>query len=415
MDKILFIFSLVLMSINSLAQEFDWEAKLDKVTKDAYYKINISPGIVSASENNNADIRLYDASNNEIPYIVEKEQMVNRKEFFVEYKIIKNESLRKWPYYSRIVVHNPDKDEISNFQLVIRNADVTKSLKLSGSDDGKHWYVIKDKYRFRSIYSDESVSVIKILNFPKSNYEYFEILIDDWRNNPINIQNAGYFDMTLEEGKYARISGHEIMQTELKKEKQSLLEINFPSAQLVNKIQLKIDGPEFYHREAEILVKDSTVYKKKDTEYFFTPIHSFIISSNSLNNVYFNDFRIKEFFIRINNYDNQPIKITSVNIWQLKHYLVASLKKDESYFIRTGNSDLVQPEYDLKYFKGEIPKKLNQVSAKKIVNISEKKEIGQKGLQVNKIVIWLVIGGIAILLIYFTTKMMKDMGNSPKI
>jgi hypothetical protein len=206
LKKILLFITIIWLSSNVSAQDWHWQADLDDIAKDGFYKINISPEIVSASENNNGDIRIYDASDNEIPFIIDKEQSVNLKEFFVEYKIITNETQRKWPYYSQIIIHNPKKNEISNFQFIIRNADVSKNLKLSGSDDAAHWYVIKDKYRFRSIYNDESTSVIKILNFPNSNYEYFEILIDDWRDNPINIQKAGYFDTAVEEGKYAVIT-----------------------------------------------------------------------------------------------------------------------------------------------------------------------------------------------------------------
>ncbi|MEN8121402.1 MAG: hypothetical protein ABFS35_13705 [Bacteroidota bacterium] len=409
LKKALIFITFILVSSNVSAQEFNWEAEVEHIANKGFYKINISPEIVSASENNNADIRIYDAQGNEIPYITDKEQAVNLKEFFVEYKIIKNETQRKWPYYSRIIIHNPKKNKISNFQLIIRNADVSKSLKLSGSDDAAHWYVIKDKYRFRSIYTDESTSVIRILNFPNSNYEYYEVLIDDWRDNPLKIERAGYFDTAIEEGKYAVILNPKIKQEELKEEKQSLVHVDFQTKQLINKIHLKIDGPEFYHREAEILVKDSITYKKKKPEYFYRTVHSFIISSNSLNNIYFTAFDTKEFFIRINNHDDKPIEISGLNSWQLKHYLISKLNKAEKYYIRTGNIEMLEPEYDLKYFKNEIPKKLNSVSIKTIVDISTKKQVKQKGFQVNKLVVWLVIGGIAILLIYFTAKMMKDM------
>jgi len=365
LNKVLLILSLIWISSNIFAQKFNWEAALNNIPEDGYYRINISPEIVSASENNNSDIRIYDASGKEIPFFIEKEQSVNFKEFFVEYKMITNETQRTWPYYSRIVIHNPKKNEISNFQLIIRNADVSKTLKLSGSDDKRNWYVIKDKYRFRSIYNDEGTSVIKILNFPKSNYEYYEILIDDWRDNPLKIEKTGFFDTTVEEGKYTTITKPEIEQRELTEEKQSLVKVNFPTKQLINKIHIKINGPEFYYREAEILVKDSSVYKKKEPEYYYRTVHSFVISSNSLNNIYFTGFDVEEFFIRIKNYDNQPIEIVGLNTWQLKYYLVSKLEKNEKYFIRTGNAEIMEPEYDLKYFKNEIPKKLSSVSTKK--------------------------------------------------
>ena len=411
--KLLF-FSIIFLSVSTFAQDWHWEGELNDITNDGFYKINISPEIVSASENNNADIRIYDALGNEVPFIMEKELSVNLKEFFVEYKIITNETQRKWPYYSRIVIHNPKKNKISNFKLIIRNADVSKALKLSGSDDAVHWYVVKDKYRFRSIYNDEATAVIQILNFPNSNYEYYEILIDDWRNNPIKIEKVGYFDLAREEGKYAKIINPTIEQKELKEKKQSLVHVQFPTKQFINKIHLKIDGPEFYYRDAEILIKDSTIYKKKKTEYFFRSIHSFIISSNSLNNIYFTGFDTKEFYIRVNNYDDKPIIISSINIRQLKHYLISKLRKSENYYVRTGAIDILSPEYDLKYFKNEIPENLSFISTKGIIDISTKEQLKPRGLQVDKIVIWLLIGGIALLLIYFIIKMMKDMNSGKR-
>jgi len=407
--KIISFISIILVSLPISGQKFHWEAELNTVPANGFYKINISPEIVSASANNANDIRIYDALDTEIPYILEKEQAVNFSKYFVEYKVITNKNLRRWPYYSRIVIHNPKKNKISNFQLIIRNADVSKRLKLSGSDDASHWYVIKDKYLFRSVYDNNEVSVIKIMQFPTSNYEYYEILIDDWRNNPIQVKKAGYFNTAVEQGKYAKIENPQLSQKDKKKDKQSMIHVVFPSQQLINKIQLRIEGPEFYYRQAEILLKDSSVSKKRKTEYFFRPVKSFIISSNSLNSIYLSDFNTKDFYIRINNKDNQAIKIKEVNAWQLNHYLTAKLQKNKNYFIRTGDKDLYKPEYDLMYFKNEIPKSPKQLSAKKIVNIFKKERTEPKGLQANKMVLWSVIGVIAVLLIYFTTKMIGDM------
>ena len=414
LKKKLNLIVILLFPVIAFAQKFHWEAELNNVPANGFYKINISPDIVSASQNNANDFRIYDAAGTEIPYIHEAEKAVNLSKYFVGYKIIENKNLRRWPYYSRIVIHNPRKDKISNIQLVIRNADVTKRLKLSGSDDASHWYVIKDKYLFRSVHDNNETSVIKIMQFPVSDYEYFEILIDDWRDNPIQIQKAGYFNLAVEQGKYAKIKSPQFSQEDKKEDKKSTVHVVFPRQQLINKIGLKIDGPEFYYREAQILLKDSSVDKKHKTEYFFRPVKSFVISSNSLNTIYLSGLRVKEFYLRIDNKDNQPIIVKEVKTWQLNHYLVAKLQKDKSYFIRTGDADLKAPEYDLMYFKNEIPKSPKQLSTKKIVNIFKKERAVPKGLQANKMVLWLIIGAIAILLIYFTTKMMGDIQKKNK-
>jgi len=72
------------------------------------------------------------------------------------------------------------------------------------------------------LYSDYETSVIKIIDFPASNYEYYEILIDDWKSNPINVLKAGFYNISVEKGKYSPVEEPQISQIDLKEEKQSL-------------------------------------------------------------------------------------------------------------------------------------------------------------------------------------------------
>ncbi len=392
----------------SNAQEFAWRASVTGINSDGFSRILLSPEIISKLKNDFEDIRMYDSENKEIPYIFESERPIEYNDYFVEYKIIEKTEQTQWPYYTRLVIHNPKKNDISNIQLVIRNSDVSKSLKLSGSDDNKSWYSIKDGYRFHSMYSDETTSVIKIIDFPVSNYEYYEVLIDDWKNNPINIVKAGYFNTSVEKGKYTNTVEPEISQLELKKEKQSLVKIVFPEKTRLNKITFKVEGPDFYYREAELQIRDSSLNKRKQYEFNFQTISSIVISSNNLNTWYFDNLNTDVIYLRINNFDDAPIKIQSVEAEQLNHYLVCKLEKSKKYTLKFGNQNLETANYDLKYFKDKIPKTIPIIKTSDIksLSISDK---AQNGFVLDKRFIWAAIILVAVFLVYMITRMLKDM------
>jgi len=402
--------SLTFVCVVSLtAQDFNWQGKIDPASSDGFYKVLISPDIAAKSENDFGDIRIYSSDNKEIPYIFESEKPLTYSDYFVEYKIVEKKEQTEWPYYTRIVLHNPKRTKISNIQLIIRNSDVTKSLKLSGSDDNKNWYVIKDGYRFHSMYSDETTAVIKIIDFPLSNYEYYEILIDDWKNNPIKVLKAGYFNTSVDEGKYTSINAPEISQLEIKDEKQTLVKVVYPEKYNFDKISVEIDGPEFYYRNAEIQVRDSALNKRKEYDYFFRTVADVALNSSSSNTWYFDNLKTNTFYFRIHNNDDTPLNVIGIDAGQLNHYLICKLEKSGNYLLKFGNNETAAPVYDLKYFKDQIPKNAPILKVADIKRLNGEEKTEPKGLYLNNAFIWVAIVAVVVLLLYMVTRMMKDM------
>ncbi|MDF1547634.1 MAG: hypothetical protein P1P88_07415 [Bacteroidales bacterium] len=396
------------------AQDFSWQTKLPAIENEGFYKILLSPEISAKLQNNFGDIRIYDADNKEVPYIFESEKPLSYSDYFVEYKIIEKKEQTAWPYYTRLVIHNPEKTKISNIHLIIRNSDVSKSLKLSGSDDNKNWYIIRDGYRFQAMYSDETTSVIKIIDFPVSNYEYYEILIDDWKNNPLNIQKAGYYNTSVDQGKYSVIASPQINQLEKKEEKQTLVKVVYPEKYSFDKITVHVQGPEFYYRTAEIQIRDSVKNKRNEYDYYFSTIANITLSSSSQNTWYFNNLRTNVLYLRIDNKDDEPLNITGVEGEQLNHYLICKLKKSEAYTLRFGNAEISSPNYDLQYFKDKIPEAIKILQTSDIASLKSEVQVEDAGFKLDSAFIWVAIIAVVILLIYMVTKMMKDMKSDPK-
>lgn len=391
------------MSFSGFSQDFKWECKTKKVTKNGFNEILLTPEITGKLNSDYGDIRLYDSTGSEIPFIQYSEKPILYKQMFKEYEIIKKE--HKYDY-TRLVIHNPKKNEITNFSLVIKNADVRKWLTLNASDNQKEWYALKEHYYFQSFYNEDSVSEIRILNFPKSNYEYYELLISDYYDNPINILKAGYYDWSVSIGKYSQINNVKISQTDSLK--QSIVKISFAQQQYIDKLQIEIDGPEFYFRDAVISVAKK-INVKGESKLCYEEIKPAKITSNSENIIAFSGFPAKELYLIIQNYDDKPLNIKTVNAYQLNHYLTANLKDGETYLLKFGNEKLRLPVYDLKFFTDSIPDELPLITTCDVKSIKKVVKSELKPFYYNPVFIWITIVIVALIIGYVSLKMIKEM------
>ena len=129
----------------------------------------------------------------------------------------------------------------------------------------------------------------------------------------------------------------------------------------------------------------------------------------------FNLFNIyeKDFYIEIENQDNQPLKISNVSFFQVPISVIADLKTSEKYTLKTGNPNAIAPNYDIENFKNSITAELPEAKISEIVmpKLSQK-NIQEKQFWEQPWFMWVCIcvGGIAVL--YFSMSLLKDI-NKP--
>ncbi len=170
----------------ALAQTFLYEAKLDTVPADGFYKISLNPLIMGKLKPNLSDIRLYEGSSQEIPYILQQEEPVQYKKLFKEYEIVSKISQPKSG--TSLILRNAGRSKINNISLEIQNTNATKKAQLSGSNDARHWYTIDDGFVLQPVKSKSATSEVKSLEFPLSEYEYYKLDIDDSLSAPMKHQ-----------------------------------------------------------------------------------------------------------------------------------------------------------------------------------------------------------------------------------
>jgi hypothetical protein len=343
---------------SAIAQDFNYQGQIEIAKKTEYHKILLAPEITGPMTRGLADIRIYSETQREIPYVLRSESHATRQTGFKQYKIYDRDYNRGWDYESRYLIRNDEGTTIDHIVLKIRNFSDNKRVRISGSDDGNQWFTIKNGYTFHEVTSATDAFNYKVVHFPKSNYKFYKLESDDRRHrDPINIMEAGYFTDDLEHGSYQAAIVPNLTQTEDREKKTSTIKVQWPHSQWVDKLRLDINTEENFHRRAELFVK----YYNEDSTFYMEKVKTFWLSSTQLNELRFNKFKCKEMHLVIDNKDNYPVKINDALAFQLKHYLIAELKKGEQYFVQFGNRMAKKPEYDIVYFTDEIPAEMKQL------------------------------------------------------
>lgn len=384
----------VMFQFVALGQEYNYKATIPKVEKTGYYKILLSPEITSFLNADYSDIRIYNAENEETPYILEKENSINKKRFFVDYEIIEKQYFKK-NRYTRIVFHNKYEKKINNIVLKIKNAEVGKRLILNASYDKKNWYAVKDFY-YNSI-TNNDVAEGLVLQFPSSDYEYYELIVDDFFDKPINIFQVGFYNSTQEKGEFSEIG----ISKYLIKDSLNETHIAIPVSNFVDRISFEVNSPENYNRKAEFYVNQKILKKNKkqilknvnlvsDTENTFSIIHQI---EDTLH-------------VRIENNDNQSLNISDIKLHQLNKYLTAKLDAGREYELRFSNKEITKPEYDLVHFSNIIPKETEILKISKIEK-NTRKETELDNINFDSFWLWSIIIAIGSLLTYMSYSMVN--------
>jgi hypothetical protein len=389
------------------AQNFSYQAKVDSTLETGFHTILVSPLIRAHVNVDFSDIRLFDDKNAEIPYLKRNETPISYKQLFKEYRIISNTF--KKGCCTELIIENKNKRKINNISLLINNSDVQKKFKLSGSDDQKNWYVIKDNYLFHSIFSDTEIAEIKLMNFPLSDYAFFKIEIDDSASASLKINKAGYYDTEAEEGKYSEIPVFKLTHFVSKKDKKTYVRVLLNEQYYLDKLELKIEGPTYYLRNASISKRLGDPAVKWDDNSSYESIQTFELASNNPNIIDVSGLIADEFYIIIENDDNQPLHISSLQIFQLNSYLTAHLEKGKHYTLKFGDKNLSAPVYDLKYFENSIPETVPVLKTGEIISMIKDEVKVQKQWLSNKAILWTVIGIVIVFMTILSLKMIREM------
>ena len=403
--KAINFFLFLLFTGISFAQ-YSATATIKKVNENGFHKIALSPEIRSFSKEDLGDLRIYDSKNKEVPYAIFNSVSHDLPNDFEKYRIVSKSSV---PNKKTAVVIEVAKENYTEVALVIGNSEITKFYSISGSDDLKNWYGLVNKAQLVDYKTSTSSKVTRLIQFPKTSYRYIKIEFDDTKTLPINILEAGaYFEKLV----YLKTNKNTINSIRIQKTeafKKTIYQLNSNQPQIINQLVFDIENPAFYKRNG-IVYKNEILKRKRKTTTYRSELAQLELNSENSDTLSLPQLFDTEWFIEIDNQDNPPLEIKKIHFLQNILVLVADLKTNESYTIKTGNTQLSTPSYDLSYFsnkiKSNIPEaKLND--AKHLVSPSTSDSKDQSIWQ-KPWFMWLCISLAGIAVAYFSLNLAKD-------
>jgi hypothetical protein len=408
MKKIVRIIAFLFFVNASFAQNTT-NAKIKPVTANGLHKLVLPIEIRSFSKEDLSDFRILDSKGNEVPYFSDKNAEAISNSSYKEYKIISKSEIPK--KQSLFIFENPEKT-INQVALTIANYDGEKNYSLSGSNDQKQWFGISNNNYLSDLNASDATFVSKTIEFPLTNYKYIKIDLDDKKSLPIRIIAVGNFNLKTQLTTLLPVAFKQKTITELKSEKKTQIHVVFENTNFLDQIHFDIPNPKMYKRYATIykIVSEKIKHKFEDRKI---GLISFELNSNSPNTFNLATLHEKEFYIEIENDDNQPLEIKNIQFSQIPVLVIADLKVNENYTIKTGNPNLMAPVYDISSFKNSIS---NNLPIAEILDVQTEKTntevTTRKAFWQESWFMWVCICVAAIAILYFTSSLIKDMKKS---
>ena len=401
-----FIVFLILPSL-LFSQDFTVEGKISGIKTNGLHSVLITPEIRSLSNENLSDIRIFDSKNRETPYFLTND-FKTTSTAFEEYKIISKSNVPNKS--SSVVFENSSNKNITELTLAISNSDVEKSYNISGSNNLSEWFGLVNNRLLYDLSDSENTFIYKNISVPNNQYRYLKIDFNDKKTLPIAVLKVGKFSSQTSSSALQEIKKEDFKIQEFPKEKKTRITFKFENSQIINQISFTIKNASLYRRTAKIIVNRSKVYKKRKKNYEEI-LENFELASNATNTFSIGELREKEFYIDIENQDNQPLSIAEVKLFQLPIYAVADLISGENYMLKSGNLNLLEPHYDLSSFQNSISKALPEAQITAITKIkkSQKTIVKNTDIWSQPWFMWVCIGIGGLIIFYFSLSLIKDM------
>lgn len=399
----------LLIAGNGLAQPI-YKAQLLPVGSDGFYAVDLSAEILGGASPDLSDVRILDGNGKEVAWLLKEDIEQNSNNEFIPFQTEIVSEQRK----TDLLIDTKGKP-LSSFILQIKNADADKNAFLLGSNDRKNWFVVKEHLLLTNTSSQNRTNAFLNLEFPLSDYQYYKLSVNDSLSAPLNVIGVG---MVKNESYYKK----QIVDIPVKKYtigedgKYTDLEIIFPFKYQIEGIVFYISYPQYYNRDIKLYLpatKRSFTKKRllKDREHDYMPAYyEETLSADNGNPVTIGYSQYTDTLkMSIYNGDDQPLTIDSVKTYTSKLYLIAGLKKGNTYTLTYGDKKASFPNYDLSFGK-QLPDSIQHISVVNIEQLSVPQQPGSdKWLFFFKTYgVWLVIAFVIVQILLMVRKIIRQ-------
>ncbi len=333
---------LLFFSFSVKGQPFGWKAKLEPVSASGFYQLRLRTDVLAVAKSDLADLRLLDDKGRNVAFIIRQPNTEGAE--FIRFPILQTatDSL-----FTTVQLNAGAIDGSDHVYLIMANTNVERRASVSGSNDGKSWYIIKDDVVLTNTAQTSSDKFVQLLQYPFNRYRFLKLKIDNQKTDPVHIVNAGVYNQNGTNGNQSYIENDPTSFTQKDSGNKTYLFIQQQKPFVIDRIKLTVSGPPFFKRQA-------IVYTASNGEKSKSLLTTFELSSAKEPVVNVPSIKTTKLWIEIENVDNTPLSFTAVSTEVLQRYMIAYLQKGKDYFLAAGNEKAAAPNFDLAHFRDSI-------------------------------------------------------------
>lgn len=337
-----------------LAQQAKWKAVVPAVDEQGLHAIRLSPELLGGARADLGDIRLRDSTGADVPFVLRETMRASGPERFIAYDVVRNAVLK---HSTEVEIERPAGEALEELHVWIKPIDAEKRVRITGSDDRQSWYMVKDDHvALQGARGDPPHQVLQ-LRIPRSDYRYLRLTLNDSLTAPMKVLGVGRF--VPEQAPVPVYSASiDLLFTRSDSAKQTVLRFALPYSLLVERLTIEVGDTLPFMRRVELGTwRSSTVSERKHLrrQRWLEQMGSFMIRQGDGASFSLMPARLDTFELRIENGDDRPLQIRTVNAQCQERVLLARLLAGMSYLLTAGDEQLAPPQYDMAHFADELP------------------------------------------------------------
>ena len=372
-----------------------------------WHSLAIPNDVFKNTQSGLADLRIFGVKGKdtvEVPYILEQsaDQVTDRE---TPFNIINQSSNANGFFYT---FQASTAASINQIKLSFKQNNFDWKVKLEGSNDNKEWFTVLNDYRILSIKNSNTDYKFTQLDFSTAKYSYFRIAIK--ANEQPQLNAAKILKADTLKGVYAAIPYKSYQLANDAATKQSIINVDLTSPTHLSYLKINAQSDFDFYRTLKIEYATDSFKTEKGIQYNYAPLFDGTISSLETPEFNFTSTFVSRLKITIENNDNKPLRLTSIDLRGPVYELVGRFDDATlSYALYYGNKTVNGPVYELKNFENKIPMQVTALSVGPAQNNPAfTAEKVQSPLFENKLWLWCLMGIIIALLGFFGYKMLRN-------
>ncbi|HRD52655.1 MAG TPA: hypothetical protein PKY96_08405 [Flavobacteriales bacterium] len=349
MRRALSLLVLAVLANGVFPQAPRWSADVAPVPGTGLYAIDLSAGLLGCSRGDLGDIRLFDSTGAETPYVIQRVMAPPRKERFIPFALLRNEALK---HSTVIELERPDDSTVDALHIWIRPVQVEKRVRITGSEDRQQWYMVKDEHVVAQGARGDPPHQVLNVPIPRSDYRFLRIAINDSLTPPLRIQGVGRFERDdPPEPRFG--TAHRLAFVQRDSAGITTLRVEAATPLLVERLRYAVADSILYRRNGRVEQwrwAESGRKQAMKRVRFADNVGWFSIGSDLARVMDAGHFRADSFDVVIENGSDAPLKFTELIADAQQHVLIANLREGMRYTLMTGSDTLASPRYDLAHF-----------------------------------------------------------------